>query len=127
LSILLATALAACSTPSGGSDAGGRRADPLGELIGREAGTGAQAAAPQTLGPPAETFIGAPVTRLERRLGAAALVRREGANEFRRYDLEGCRVYAVVAPAGGNVKTVSTGALVAGKAAPDFRVCTAGR
>ncbi|MCQ8184074.1 hypothetical protein [Parvularcula maris] len=127
LSILFAASLAACTTPTGGRDTGAGRADPLGELIGREAGTNEEAPAPAALGPAAETFIGAPVGTLEAALGSPALTRREGANEFRRYDLEDCRVYAVVAPAGGNVQTVSAGPLVAGKAAPDFRVCTAGR
>lgn len=77
------------------------------------------------LGPTAESFIGQPIAKLEQVTGPAALTRREGKNEFRRYDLGPCRAYAVVSPAGGNVTSLTTGAAVAGYRAPAFERCTA--
>lgn len=104
----------------------GRGDDPLAALIGRE--TAAEelpgAAAPARR---AEEFIGQDVAVLDSYLGDPGLVRREGRNEFRRYDLKGCRVFAVVAPAGGLVQTVATGPLVSGEAAPSFSACTRAR
>lgn len=114
--------LAACaSTGKTGQSTGN---DELGALIGRE--TDAQATVNLTPGPEASTFIGREVRALDQLLGAPSLIRQEGMNEFRRYDLETCRVYAVVTPAGGLVETLTTGPLVAGRNAPSFPRCTAG-
>ncbi len=41
-------------------------------------------------------FIGQDISALESVIGQAVLVRAEGVSEFRRYDLQGCKVYAVV-------------------------------
>lgn len=103
----------------------GERGDPLGALIGREAGGGAALPA-AAAGPEPSQYLGRSVAALETLLGQPALVRREGPNEFRRYDLADCRVYAVVAPAGGSVRTLSTGPLTSGEAAPGFSRCTSG-
>lgn len=78
------------------------------------------------LGRDPATFIGEDVSVLNAYLGEPALVREEGRNAFHRYDLEGCRAYAVVAPAGGLVQALSTGPLSNGEAAPTFETCTAG-
>lgn len=119
--------LASCATKPGEPGQPSARTDPLGALISREAGPAPSEDTRTRLpGPAAEIFVGQPVSRLEAVVGPPALVRREGANDFRRYDLENCRVYAVTAPAGGRVQTVSTGALVAGQAAPTFSSCTSG-
>ena len=117
---LIAITLAACGTTGGGLS--GRSApgegDPIGDLIRR------QDDAPP--GPKAERFLGQPVARLEAVVGAPALVRREGANEFRRYDLGDCRAMAIVMPAGGTVRERTTMASIAGVPAPPFERCTAG-
>lgn len=75
----------------------------------------------------AAALIGAPVDRLEKLTGPATLVRVEGENEFRRYDLGNCRAYAVIIPAGGNVVSIATGPAVAGNQAPSFDVCLEAR
>ena len=75
-------------------------------------------------GPPADGFLGGPVSDLEALTGPPALTRAEGQGEFRRYDLsEDCRAYAVVV--GGTVRTLETGPSVQGGALPRFEDCTA--
>lgn len=115
--------LAACATSSGDS---ARGSDALGQLIGRETGDEPPVETRLKPGPDATVFIGRDVSLLERLVGAPALVRREGPNEFRRYDLKRCRIYAIVAPAGGDVASLRTGGLNAGGTAPSFSTCTAG-
>ncbi len=115
----MALLLTACS------NGGGLRGDSLGSLIGRETGQ-ELSAADLPPGPSPERFVGGEVFDLDRFLGTPALVRAEGDNEFRRYDLPRCRVYAIVAPAGGRVQSLSTGPLVSGEGAPSFASCTAG-
>ncbi|MEM9810950.1 MAG: hypothetical protein AAF788_06970 [Pseudomonadota bacterium] len=78
-------------------------------------------------GPEPTAFEGRPVAGLTRFLGEPALVRREGENAFLRYDLENCRVFAVVVPAGGTVTSLSTGPLSHGAMPLSFSACTAGR
>ncbi|GGY51654.1 hypothetical protein [Parvularcula lutaonensis] len=117
----MALVLTACA--GSGRDAGG--SDPLGALIGRETGQQGSSAGLRP-GPDASTFIGREVAQLEALVGRPALIRREGLNEFRRYDLPRCRVIAIVAPAGGMVQTLTTGPLVSGDAPPSFPSCTAG-
>lgn len=119
----MALIISACAT--GSPDGTSRRGDPLGSLIGRETGQ-RRSASDFPPGPSPERFVGGEVLDLDRFLGEPALVRAEGNNEFRRYDLERCRVYAIVTPAGGNVQTISTGPLVSGEAAPSFSSCTSG-
>ena len=111
--------VAACASKSPVADG-----DDLGKLIDRE--TRPEPLADLPPGPPASNFIGQPVSFLEGRIGEAALISNEGANEFRRYDLDYCRAYAVVSPAGGTVINLTTGPLVSGDAAPTFSGCTAG-
>ncbi|MEM1409922.1 MAG: hypothetical protein AAGG79_04150 [Pseudomonadota bacterium] len=115
--------LAACgSVPD--EEAKIRRGDGLGRFIGKQADT--EPGQTQRLsGPPASSFVGQSVAALDRALGKPALTRVEGTNEFRRYDLERCRVLAVVVPVGGKVTTLTTGAVVSGSAAPTFETCTA--
>lgn len=96
------------------------KGDQIGALI-------ASSAAAMAPGPAAEMFLGRPVTVLEQVTGAPALIRREGPNEFRRYDLGDCRAYAVIASEAGTVTTLSTGPAVAGDPVPAFTACTAGR
>lgn len=117
----MAVVLTACASSNGG----GGGSDALGALIGRETGQTA-AAAQLRPGPPAENFIGRDVDRLEDVVGRPALVRREGLNEFRRYDLERCRIFAIVTPAGGMVQTLTTGPTTSGEVPPSFPSCTAG-
>ena len=120
---LAATALAACSTTTA--------PEPLAPVTTRSAAPAAPVmAAPvrpvRVPGPSPDTFIGRPVDALEALLGEPDLVRREGANEFRRYDVsDSCRAYAVVMPAGGNVASLTTGHAVQGVEAPAFEDCTA--
>jgi hypothetical protein len=118
LSMLL---MAACATDS---ETPRRGTDPMGELIGREVIEEGPKALPP--GPAPSNFLGQDIGLLERRIGQAALVRREGNGEFRRYDLPRCRVYAIRELRGGTVTTLSTGPIVTGDAAPDFRTCTSG-
>ena len=108
--------LSACATEDG-------ERDPLGALIGREVARPRKKPEP---GPDASDFVGQSVAELEKLLGEPGLTRREGANEFRRYDLGQCRAYAIVVPAGGVVTSLSTGPIVYGDEAPSFRACTAG-
>lgn len=71
-------------------------------------------------------FIDRPPADLEGLLGRPALVRREGAGEFRRYDTQNCRLYAVVFPDEGGqpvVKNLSVGPLISGAVAPEFARC----
>ena len=77
------------------------------------------------MGPDPARLVGRTVAQLEQWTGAPSLVRKEGQNEFRRYDLGGCRVYAVVAPAGGRVTSIATGPAQAGQPQPAFQQCTA--
>ncbi|MEM9987927.1 MAG: hypothetical protein AAF723_00290 [Pseudomonadota bacterium] len=77
------------------------------------------------LGPAPSRFIDQSVTALEEVTGPPALVRREGANEFRRYDKDACRIYAIVMPAGGKVAKLSTGPALAGAETRSFEQCTA--
>jgi hypothetical protein len=118
LSMLL---VAACAT---GPEGAGRGGDPIGALIDRE--TQETGPAPLPPGPPAGNFLDQNISLLERRIGSPALVRREGVNEFRRYDLERCRIYAIVSPAGGNVQTLRSGPVVTGATPLPFRTCTSG-
>jgi hypothetical protein len=116
----MAAFVTACASVPGSGPRGGE--DPIGGIITRES-------APQTakhLGPSPSQFLGRNVSALEAALGRPALVRREGANEFRRYDRRDCRVFAVVTPAGGTVSSLSTGPVTQGDAAPSFEACTAG-
>ena len=71
--------------------------------------------------------VGGPVGKLEELTGPAALVRQEGENEFRRYDLGACRAYAVIIPAGGSVASIATGPAEAGKPTPSFDTCLEAR
>lgn len=71
----------------------------------------------------AAALIGGPVARLEKVTGPAVLVRKEGDNEFRRYDFHACRAYAVIIPAGGMVASIATGPAMAGGPAPSFDDC----
>lgn len=131
-----AATLAACATP--GTDApasGGGPKEPTAAVsvpVAPEAlATPAPAspALPQVAtipGPAKEGFIGRPVADLEELLGAPALVRREGATEFRRYDISvDCRAYVVARPGGGMVLSVETGAALQGAPKPRFEDCTA--
>ncbi len=71
-------------------------------------------------------FIDKPANALDLILGPPALTRTEDQGQFRRYDTPTCRIYAVVfADAGGRpvVKSLSTGPIIAGNAAPDFAEC----
>lgn len=96
--------------------------DPITALLEAdgEGGFGGGSAAPS-----AEAFWGLPVATLEAVTGPPTLIRQEAGNEFRRYDLPGCRAFAVVIPAGGAVQKVWTGAVVAGAVAPPFDQCAA--
>jgi hypothetical protein len=98
------------------------RSDVIGDLL-RGLGRLEESERTAADGPPASAFIGKPVAALDRALGAPALVRKEGSNEWRRYDLGDCRAYAVVVPAGGNVTSLSTGPSVAGAPVPRFETC----
>lgn len=115
--VLLMTSLAACAAVSETAPPSDAPAAPL----------PAEAAVPVLLpGPPASVFIGRPVADLEAVLGPPALVRQEGPNEFRRYDVtETCRALAVVVPAGGKVMSLTAGPSVQGAEAPAFEDCTA--
>lgn len=75
-------------------------------------------------GPEAGLFIGRPVAKLSAALGEPALARREGATAFHRYDIDKCRVYAMVA-ADGTVTALSTGPAVVGAPAEPFEACAA--
>jgi hypothetical protein len=119
--LVLAASLAGCAS-----------APPKPDLTTAEAAGNAPTAPAAPLppvivpGPSPDTFVGEPVAALEALLGEPALVRGEGLNEFRRYDVtEDCRAYAVVVPAGGTVESLTTGASVAGAPAPRFEDCTA--
>ncbi|MEM1381539.1 MAG: hypothetical protein AAGH41_13040 [Pseudomonadota bacterium] len=120
----MAVLMAACQTPSGDAPSG-LATDALGALIERETPAG-DAPEVVTPGRPAAEFIGREVAELDAYLGAPALVRTEGRNAFQRYDLERCRAFAVVAPAGGLVQALNTGPLVSGDPAPSFEDCTRG-
>jgi hypothetical protein len=96
------------------------KGDPIGKLLRELPAEG-------PAGPSPQSFVGRPVANLDAFLGAPALKRREGTNEFRRYNLDRCRAYAIVVPAGGNVTAISTGPLRLGDPAPTFEQCTAGR
>lgn len=121
----MASLLMACA--SGPDTDSGSPLDPLAELIRRSTDEEEIAAEPALPpGPDPAVFVGGEVARLDLILGEPALTRREGPNEFRRYDLDDCRIFAIVAPAGGLVQTVSTGPLVSGEDAPAFQRCTAG-
>lgn len=117
--------MAACATApeeapvAAEAPAAAEREDRLGDLI-------ASLPAGAPAGPEADSFVGEPISALEDLLGAPALVRQEGAYEFRRYDLGECRAYAVVQRRPGTILKVSTGPAVAGNAAPAFPDCTAG-
>lgn len=95
--------------------------DRLGEFM-RELPPEPERIAP---GPSNESYIGQSVVALEGYLGAASFVRPEGNNEFRRYDLGSCRLYAVIIPAGGNVASLAVGPAVAGEAMPTLEECMA--
>ena len=94
--------------------------DPLGELVAKQSAL-ADERRPQPLDP--NRFLGAPVAALEGQIGPPNFIRREGANEFRRYRAPSCQLYAVVAPAGGRVTTLSAGPLTLGEPGPDLSVC----
>ena len=113
--------LSACGTLGGDASSQGRASgtgpDGIGGLI---------ANMPDAVpGPDPQTLIGRPVAALEALTGTPALTRTEGNNEFRRYDLGLCRVYAVVTPAGGTVASLTTGPAVSGNPKPQFERCTA--
>ncbi|MEM6649628.1 MAG: hypothetical protein AAF603_05195 [Pseudomonadota bacterium] len=76
-------------------------------------------------GPAPSLFIGKSIAALEEVTGSPALTRREGPNEFRRYDKDACRIYAIVMPAGGKVARLSTGPALAGAETRSFEQCTA--
>lgn len=118
---MLAVISACTSVPEEGPTV--RRGDSLGKLIDRAAEP-EPASKPLEPGQDAASFVGRDIQMLEAVVGMAALIRREGPNEFRRYDLEGCRVYAIVA--GGLVQTLTTGPLATGETAPTLPACTAG-
>lgn len=116
--------LAACSTtPDPAANEGdsaqtqGTRDDRLGDFM-RDLPQG-----PRIVDADAEDFIGRPLAQFEGMAGPAALTRQEGENEFRRYDLGACRLYAVVSPAGGNVVSLAAGPAVSGQATPSFGEC----
>ncbi|WOI53548.1 hypothetical protein [Parvularcula sp. LCG005] len=118
------TALVACqTTPPAPSEAAApveaEDTDPIAALIG------SVPANQKVAGPKADAFIGSPVAKLEGVTGAPALVRREGQNEFRRYDLGSCRAYAVVVPAGGTVVGLTTGPAATDMKTMAFEDCTA--
>lgn len=120
---MVALASACQSVPEG--DAPVRDGLQVSAPEAREAAPDAPAALPAPGRDPA-TFIGSDVAVLDAYLGKPALIRREGRNAFHRYDLDDCRAFAVVAPAGGLVQALSTGPLNNGEAAPSFEACTAG-
>lgn len=75
----------------------------------------------------AAALVGGPVGRLEELTGPAAMIRQEGDNEFRRYDMVGCRAYAIIIPAGGSVASIATGPAEAGQPTPSFDACLEAR
>ena len=114
--------LSACGTLGSGDGAQGP-----GNVAGTGDGIGGLIAnMPNAVpGPDPKTLIGRPVAALEALTGTPALTRTEGDNEFRRYDLGLCRVYAVVTPAGGTVASLTSGPAVAGNPKPTVQQCTA--
>ncbi|RFB05177.1 hypothetical protein [Parvularcula marina] len=127
MALLAGGLLAGCETTSGADHApevvAGPKAetDPLGDFM---KGLPSERIANV---PPAEGFIGRPVAALEAETGAPALTRVEGSNEFRRYDLGACRLYAVIMPAGGNVSSLAVGPSIMGRVMPSFAECLVAR
>ena len=124
--LALAATLAGCATPP--REAPGALVLPAPPLP-EEAALPAAPALPRVVvvpGPPAATFVGAPLAQIEALLGAPALVRREGAAEYRRYDVRAdCRAMVLALPDGGTVLSVDTGPAVQGAPKPTFEDCTA--
>ena len=71
------------------------------------------------------SFIHAPLSTLEAVIGSPSLKRQEGLAEFRRYDLPGCRVYAIVKAINQQpvIASVSIGAIRVANPAPSFGQC----
>lgn len=73
-------------------------------------------------------FLGAPAARIDALLGAPALVRREGAGEFRRYSLRDCNLIVILYPdeagASGASHIEATAKQSAGEK-PDLDACLA--
>lgn len=126
MAALAAAALAGCATTPEATEkpvkpaTEAAQSDPIGDLIAGIPETPRAAAS-------AKSFIGQPVSVFERTAGAPALIRPEGGNEFRRYDLAGCRLYAIVIPAGGEVASIAVGPAVVGSVMPSFGECLAAR
>lgn len=78
---------------------------------------------PTSAGPSEEVFLGQPVRKLEAAIGQAALIRKEGNTEFRRYDLGDCRAYAVITSK-GTVKSITTGPARMGASPQPFSYCS---
>ncbi|MGV6802018.1 MAG: hypothetical protein ACWA5L_08880 [bacterium] len=71
-------------------------------------------------------FIGKPIGDLEALTGPASLSRMEGGNSFRRYDLEECRLLAIVTQDSGGrsqISALTTAAKTAGQPAPSLATC----
>ncbi|MGE0409043.1 MAG: hypothetical protein AB7P23_07250 [Amphiplicatus sp.] len=96
-------------------------------------GKAPSAATPETtmLARPAFTvksLIGLDAAALDRRLGAPALVRREGAGEFRRYSLASCALIVILYPDEKGVQSAAhldSAAMRSGEEKPDLNICLA--
>ncbi len=73
-----------------------------------------------------EDFLEQPLSRLEEQLGEPDFIRTEGLGEFRRYDTERCRVYAIISTREQEaplIEALSVGAPKVGETAPAFNEC----
>ena len=108
-------ALAGCATAPAGSGPG----------VVRDASPKPKAPPP---GVAAAALMGADAARLDGLLGAPGLVRREGAGEYRRYDLPDCALIVILYPEDGAAPTVShlEAAAKRGAGAVDLESCLSG-
>jgi len=132
--------IAAClrNTASSPLAHGAARIVPVLAAVGAVSCAGGPSA-PDTAGPPPPVqvapayerrdILGADGEAVDALLGAPALVRREGAGEFRRYALRACSLIVILYPdenAGLVAKHVEATALHAGDGKPDLDACLAG-